>query len=211
MAMDRRLLPISVALFAAAGSCSVTAPSVAFSAICAPPETSCTFSATCDAQYIGPATMDVAVTNQLWLTVEVHNQAADNSDPTVGRPNTQDAYLQEIEVSYSGPLAIPGTATLVQQRVPANGTAVISIFPIPASAGLTAASVGAGTSAVVVAKVKGKGVFGDGTSFETPEYKVPVTVCNGCVGSPGCADPTKSVTAICPPNPGQLPLSVTCQ
>jgi hypothetical protein len=211
MAMDRRLLPLAVALAAAAGSCSVTAPTVAFSAICAPPDaTSCTFSATCDAQYIGPVTMDVGVTNQLWLTVEVHNQAADNSDPKVGRPNTQDAYVQEIEVSYAGAVAIPATSTRVQQTVPANGTAVISIFPIPASAGLTAASVGAGTSAVVVAKVKGKGIFGDGTSFETPVYEVPVTVCNGCVGSPGCVDPTQSVTAICPPNPGQLPLSLTC-
>ena len=58
--MDRRLLPVAVVLAAAVGSCSVTAPSVAFSTICAPPDAaSCTFSATCDAQYIGPVTRSI--------------------------------------------------------------------------------------------------------------------------------------------------------
>ena len=210
--MDRRLLPIAVALAAAAGSCSVTAPSVAFSAVCAPPDaTSCTFSATCDAQYIGRVTMDVAVTNQLWLAVEVHNQAADNSDPAMGRPNTQDAFMQEIDVSYQGSVAIPDTKSLVQQRVPANGTAVISIFPIPTDAGITTASVGAGGGFVILAKVKGRGVFGDGSSFQTPVYEIPFLMCNGCLGAtPPCADPTQSL-ALCPPNDGQTPLTAACQ
>lgn len=210
--MDRRLLPVAVALAAAAGSCSVTAPSVAFSAVCAPPDaTSCTFAATCDAQYIGQVTMDVGVTNQLWLAVEVHNQAADNSDPAVGRPNTQDAYLQEIDVSYQGSVAIPSTESLVQQRVPANGTAVVSIFPVPASAGVTSASLGAGGAFVILAKVKGRGVFGDGSSFQTPVYEIPFLMCNGCLGPATCADPTQVVTSLCPPNDGQLPLTAACQ
>lgn len=210
--MDRRLLPLLVAL-AAAGSCAVKAPTVAFTTICAPPDGgSCTFAATCDAQYIGPSVMDVAVTNQLWLTVEVHNQAADNSDKTIGRANTQDAYLQEIDVSYSGAVAIPATATRMQQRVPANGTAVVSIFPIPVSAGVAAATLGGAAAADVVAKVKGKGIFGDDTSFETPVYEVPITICNGCLGPTTCADPTQTVVALCPPNDGQRPTGApACQ
>jgi hypothetical protein len=213
MAMDRRLLLLAVALAAAASSCTVKAPTVAFTTICAPPDGgSCTFSDTCDAQYIGPSVMDVSVTSQLWLAVEVHNQAVDNTDETIGRGNTQDAYLQKIDVSYSGAVAIPATSTPMQQRVPAGGTAVLSIFPVPASAGLTNTSVLAGSSAVVIAKVKGKGIFGDDTSFETPVYEIPVTICNGCLGPMTCPDPTQTVVALCPPNDGQLPTGApACQ
>jgi hypothetical protein len=216
MAMDRRLLLLAVALAAAATSCSVKAPSVAFSAICAPPDAgNCTFASTCDAQSIGPPTMDVAHTSQLWLTVEVHNQAVDNTDETIGRVNTQDAYLQEVDVSYSGALAIPASASRMQEMVPAGGTAVLSVFAIPTSAGLTGASVGAGSTVGVIAKVKGKGIFGDGTSFETPDFEVPVDVCNGCIGQPVCAAGTTLV--VCPPSDrspvevGQSPQSAACQ
>src|SRR5512143_3859921 len=102
MAMNRRLLPIAIAAAAAAG-CTVTAPSVAFTAVCAMPDAgTCAFAATCGAQYIGETVMDVSVTSQLFLGVEAHNQAADNSDPDSGRINTHDAYVQELDISYAG-------------------------------------------------------------------------------------------------------------
>jgi hypothetical protein len=214
--MHRRLFAIAMAV--AAGGCSVTAPTVAFTAVCAPPTaTTCTFSATCDAQYIGLNVMDVSVTNQFWLVVEAHNQATDNSDANIGRVNTHNAYVQQIDVTYEGALAIPGTSTRMQEMVPAEGTAVLSIFPVPAGAGLGPGSVAAGTSAVVVAKVKAKGVFGDGTDFESPVFEVPVEVCNGCVGSAGGASGPlacpagQTLAATCPPTDGQLPMSVACQ
>jgi hypothetical protein len=90
--------------------------------------------------------------------------------------------------------------------------AVLSVFAIPTSAGLTGASVAAGTTVGVIAKVKGKGIFGDDTSFETPVYEIPVTICNGCVGNITCPDPTQTVVALCPPNDGQLPTGApACQ
>lgn len=212
--MNRRLLPIAIAAAAAAAGCTVTAPSVAFTAVCAMPDAAtCAFAATCGAQYIGPTILDVSVTSppQLFLGVEAHNQAADNSDPDTGRVNTHDAYVQELDISYAGgALAIPSVTVRMQQGVPANGTAVLGIVPIPAGAGLTSASLGAGTSTQVIAKVTGKGIFGDGSSFETPVFEVPITICNGCLGAfPPCADPAQTLF-VCPQD-GQRPVSVACQ
>jgi hypothetical protein len=211
MAMNRRLLPIAIAAAAAAG-CTVTAPTVSFSAICSMPDAAtCTFGDKCDAQILFPAEIDLSITNQLFLGMEAHNQARDNSDPSSGRINTRDAYVQEIDVSYAGgALAIPSVASRMQQRVPANGTAVLGILPIPASAGLGPGSLGAGTSTQVIATVKGKGIFGDGSSFETPEFDVPITICNGCLGAtPPCADPTQTLY-VCPQD-GQQPATVACK
>ncbi len=209
--MNRRLLPIAIAAAAAAG-CTVTAPTVSFSAICSMPDaTTCAFGGTCDAQILLPAEIDLSITNELFLGIEAHNQALDNSDPNTGRVNTHDAYVQEIDISYAGgALAIPSVTARMQQRVPANGTAVLGIVPIPAGAGLTAASLGAGTSTQVIATVTGKGIFADGSSFETPEFEIPIIVCNGCLGAiPPCADPTQTLL-VCPQD-GQQPVSFTCK
>lgn len=210
--MNRRL-PIAVALAAAAAGCTVTAPTVAFSAICSMPSdaAACAFADTCAAQILFPAEIDLSITSVLFLGVEAHNQAPDNSDPDSGRVNTHDAYVQEIDISYAGgALAIPSVTARMQQRIPANGTAVLGIQPIPAGAGLTGASLGFGTSTQVIAKVKGKGIFGDGSSFETPEFEVPISICNGCLGAiPPCADPAQTLF-VCPQD-GQRPISVKCQ
>lgn len=208
--MNRRLLPIAIA--AAAAGCTVTAPTVSFSAICSMPDAAtCTFGDTCNAQILFPAEIDLSVTSQLFLGMEAHNQARDNSDPASGRINTRDAYVQEIQITYAGgALAIPSVSVRMQQRIPANGTAVLGILPIPASAGLTAASLGAGTSTQVIATVKGKGIFGDGSSFETPDFDVPVSICNGCLGPlPPCADPAQTLF-VCPQD-GQRPVTFACQ
>ena len=209
--MNRRLLPIAIAAAAAAG-CTVTAPTVAFSAICSMPDAAtCAFGGTCDAQILSPAAIDLSITNELFLGVEAHNQALDNSDKASGRINTHDAYVQEIDISYAGgALAIPSTSARMQQRIPANGTAVLGILPIPAGAGLTGGSLGFGTTTQVIATMKGKGIFGDGSSFETPEFEIPITICNGCLGAiPPCADPVQTLF-VCPQD-GQRPLTFTCK
>jgi hypothetical protein len=209
--MLRRLLLIALA--AGATTCSVPGPSVAFSAICAPPDDAvkCSFAATCGAQILGNPAVDVAVTNQLVLIVEVHNQALDNHDDALGRANGHDAYFQEIDVSYSGgALGIPDVKVRTQNVVPAAGTSTVYVNAIPAAAGLAPGSLPAGTRTTVIAKIKGKGVFGDGSSFETQEWEIPVILCNGCLGIPTCSDPTQSVVGVCPQG-GQVPASVTCQ
>lgn len=213
--MLRRLLLL---VLAAVAGCSVKTPSVALSTICAPDDAvACTFSSTCSAQFLGLVSVDVAVTQTLLLFIEVHNQADNNADPAVGRINTHDAYLQQVDISYSGgALAIPGTVERMQSTVPAEGTAVVGIFPIPASAGLTAGSLGPGTSTTVLATIKVKGIFGDGTTFEAPDYEVPVEVCNGCHPTTVCVDDTttpptiKAPKGICPQD-GQRPYIAACQ
>ncbi|MBI5068476.1 MAG: hypothetical protein HZB56_09570 [Deltaproteobacteria bacterium] len=201
--MDRRALLLALPL---ALGCTVQAPSVALTKVCSPPDAaSCTFSATCDAQFIGTIAVDAAQSVQLFLAIEAANQAPKNGDTSGGRVNTADAWLQEIRISYAGPLAIPPAAHRIIQQVPANGTAVVA-FPVM---DVTATTLGGATEAIVVAKVKGKGVFGDGSEFETAEYEIPVKVCSGCAGAPPTC-PAGEVLATCPGAWGQAPLSFAC-
>lgn len=180
--MTRRLLPVALAL--AALSCGNRASTVQFAAICAPTK-DCTFAAKCGLQSIGENRLDLdslpAADRDFFLVVEVHNQAQSNADAGAGRINTLDAFLREIEITYEGG-GLAGTTTKLQQSVPANGTAVLGIQVVDGPGVTTLeANVGAGAEAIVVARVKGKGVFGDGSSFETSDFKIPFRVCHGCV------------------------------
>jgi len=206
--VDRRILLLVLPLVAA---CTVQAPSVSFSTICAPPVASdCSFSSTCDAQYIGTILLDASRANRLFLAVEATNQAPKNDDSTSGRVNTTNAFLQEIRVSYGGPVALATNSYRISQLVPSNGTAVVAFPVMDLAAGTLPAGV---VEAVAIAKVTGKGVFGDGTSFETPELEIPVVLCDDCIGNacPGAATPL----AACPPTAltpriAQMPATYAC-
>jgi hypothetical protein len=207
--MTRRSLVLALAL--AATACTKEAPTVSFGPICVPPDSAdtCTFAATCDAQFIGESYLDVTQTDRLWLVVEMTNSVADSSDSSSGRVNGQDAYLQELRATYAGALALPPTRIRVASTIPAAGTQVVSAFLFE-GAGLVPASVAAGATANVVVKVTGHGVFGDGSSFETPPWEVPVKVCSGCVGPRPACPTAGDVLFVCPPNWGQSPASATC-
>lgn len=201
--MDRRALLLALPL---ALGCTVQAPSVALSKVCGAPDAAdCTYSATCDTQYIGTIALDASQTGQLFLAIEAINQAPKNGDTSGGRVNTADAWMQEIRITYSGPLALPAASHRIIQQVPANGTAVVA-FPV---VDITVAALGGALEATIIAKVKAKGVFGDGSDFETAEYEIPVKVCNGCIGAPpACAAGETLLT--CPGDWGQAPLSIAC-
>lgn len=204
-----------LAALAALGLASCTAQnnaSMQIFAICSPTDT-CTFGGTCDLQYLGRPALDVGQTNSLFLFLQVNNQLQNNAAPDTGAANTHDAYVQEIKVTYAG-ASLPGSSARVQQTVPAGGSAVIGALAIPPAVGdaIATALPGGGE---VVAKVKLTGIYGDQSSFETAEYDVPVLVCSGCVAAPTCpaSDPTLPpvpATTMCPPNPGQLPLTASC-
>lgn len=200
--MKTRLAALALALAGAACTADNNA-SVQVQRICAPPEDGCTFSATCDLQYIGVVTMDTAVTDQLWLFLQVNNQLPDDTDAQRGKLNTNDAFVEEYQVEYEG-LAAPATSGRLQSLVPAGGSAVVSVFPIPPAIGASIAVTGD-----VIAKLRLKGKYGDEESFETARLEIPIRICSGCVGAPVCAD--GSPAALCPPNPGQLPLAATCE
>ncbi len=208
--MDRRILLLALPL---AVACTTKSPSVTLGAVCAPPvdATQCSFADTCEAQYIGTIGLDVSRANQLFLVVEAVNQAARNDDSTAGRVVTGTAYAQEVRVTYAGPLAIPATTYRIAQTVPTNGTSVLA-FPVLDVAGGTTLPAGV-TSAVVVAKVTLKGVFGDGDSFESPEREIPIVVSDDCLGN-ACAGGALP-TASCPSGVGtarasQRPNSYEC-
>lgn len=199
--MKTRLAALALALAGAA--CTVDdSASIQVQTICAPPEDGCTFSSTCAMQYIGIITMDTAVTDQLWLFLQVNNQLADDADPARGKLNTNDAYVEGYEVEYEG-LPAPAASGRLQSLVPAGGSAVISVLPIPPAVGA-----GIAVTGDVVAKLRLKGKLGDESSFETARIEIPVRICSGCVGAPTCGD--GSAASLCPPNPGQLPLAASC-
>jgi hypothetical protein len=202
--MTRRILLLALALGTA--SCEIKASPVQFAAICLPP-TTCAFEAKCGLQFIGENRLDLnllpATEQDYTLFVEIHNQAQNNANVAGGQINTQDASLRELVIDYEG-VNLPGTTTRLQQSVPASGTAVIGIQAVDAAgvSALRGVVTGTVTSAVVVAKVKGKGVFGDGTSFETSTWEIPFRACRNCTD-------TCTVVASGCPHVGQHPFNCT--
>jgi hypothetical protein len=207
-------LALLLALLAAAACTAQNNASVKVAAICAPPDdpTACVFSSTCTGQYIGLNAVDIAVTNKLWTLIQVDNQAPDNENLATGRLNTNDAYVQEAHVEYTGaPLPTSTAPILGSAVVPAAGSSVISVLPIPESVGtyLQGIGIAAGGQLDIVAKLRLRGVYADTTKFETGVFEIPLRICNGCVGALTCTLPAFAIT--CPPrSAGQLPLSSAC-
>jgi hypothetical protein len=192
-----------VALVALVSGCVENGGTLQWASICAPPSdaSSCTFSSTCDAQYIGEYVLDAP--GELWLTVQVNNQRANNADPAYGQVNTADAYIEQYEVTFDGPLAVPTAIKNVEYMVPANGTAVVSVF-VPVSVTPAAAT-------TIFAHVMARGKYVDQSTFETASFSIPILICSGCVGVPACPVATPSLTATCPPTVAQVPLSYKCE
>ena len=172
-------------------ACAQDNNAVQLYAICSPPD-SCTFGATCDKYAMDVPTLDVttSATGVLLLAIEVHNQAANNADPTAGRVNTHDAFVQEYDVAWKDS-ALPPVKGRITQTVPAAGSTVVAV-PIqpPLAPGR------------FVAKLSLRGVFGDQSGFTTAPLEIAVAVCSGCL-----AAQTAACTKPCPPNIGQLPIA----
>ena len=210
--MTRRALAFALAAALGATGCADNMTSVQIAAICAPPDDAaiCTFASTCDAQFIGITAIDTVQTNTLWLIVQVNNQTTNNADSNTSRTNSHDAYVEEVDVEYEAPFAIPDARQRIGPFVvPAAGSAVISMFPIPPAAGdiIDAQLVGS-TAVGIVAKTKLKGHYQDQTPFETAALEVAVDVCEGCFDPNPCT--TGLPVAFCP-NFGQSPASVECE
>ncbi len=180
------------------GGCAENSASVQTQMICMP-TTSCEFSATCDAQYIGYPTLDKSTSGDgvLWLFLQVANNTPNNGDLGVGRTNTNDAHIDEIYVEYEG--AMGGSQTFgAAFDVPAGGTAVVS----------ARFALGGSLAGEVVAHLRFRGYFDDRTRFETGDFPITIQVCaSGCApaASQTTCDPTKPYC----PKDGQLPYNCT--
>jgi hypothetical protein len=200
-----RALILALPLVAVA-ACRDNHASVNVQAICAVPD-SCKFSAgTCDAVFIGYPTIDVGITDSLMLFIQVGNQLPDITNLANGKVNTNDAHVDQTVVDFEGP-ALPQAVLQTNMRIPTNGTTVIGVEVIPAIINPTAALQAYAPAGLpardMVANLRLRGYYDDGTRFETGQFPIGVRVCQGA----GCA------TLVCPagklycPAPGQSPAS----
>jgi hypothetical protein len=202
--MKTRAFLLALPLLLVVG-CRDNRASLKIQAICAPTN-DCTFSQSCDQVYVGYPTLDTTANanGSLQLYFELRNDLPNNRDQSTGRLNTNDAHVDETIVEYVGPGL--GAATLMTQHtVPAGGSTVVRIEVIPQVLNAVTALQAYAPSNVprdMVANLRIRGYYDDGSRFESGEFPVAVRVCQGCVGSI-CGG-----AATCPPrNDGQLPLS----
>ena len=175
--MKNRILPL-VALAAVLCGCpqeNHVGPE--FLAICANPEPDtggCIYSSTCDAIALFNYQYDPAVAPDLLVPIEIFNQLVDNSDPSSGRLNTNDAVIQQwrFEYWYGGVMVNTAAAnqTLV---VPASSHAVGLVPVIPAELNGWASAMPPGD---IVVDVRAAGRYADERYFETGPFRVPVGV-----------------------------------
>jgi hypothetical protein len=203
--MKTRALILALPLVALT-ACRENRASVQVQAICAP-TSDCTFQATCDKVYIGYPIIDAALTDSLFLYIQVENQLPDNTNLGNGRVNTNDAHIDETVVTYEGP-AIPQAVLKTNLRVPAAGTTVIGVEVIPSvllpQAALQAFAP-AGPPRDMVATLKLRGYYDDGSRFETGAFPIGVRVCQAAPGFT-CAPVCPATKLYCPQG-GQAPVS----
>ncbi len=204
-----------LALAALLASCVQGHVPVEMTKICThpPPNSStggCEYPASCDLEQLGrqyvyldaPWTYGGAA---LWVPIEFVNHLPDNADPSAGRVNTNDAFIDEFRLSYesgSG-AALPDTVFPLAGFVPTNGTTVMLVPAIPLNpTGLVLQTQPAADGALFIVKVRAAGHYADDSKFVTGDFRIPVDVhLTGFVADPTCA--VGSFPAVCP-QPGQL-------
>jgi hypothetical protein len=202
--MKTRALFLALPLLAlgALGGCRDNSASLQIQAMCFPTD-DCTFGSTCDNSFMGVATLDPTLgttSAALTLIFQLENQVPDNEDLDLGRTNTNDAQVDEIQIEYDGP-AVPRQVMGANVWVPANGTTLIVIPVIPPGFNTQLTAYASPFGREMTARVRLGGFWYHGDRFETAEFPVAVKICDGCLGA-GCGSfPT------CPPDrPAQLPV-----
>jgi hypothetical protein len=164
----------------------------------------------CDKVQAGVSVLDVGTAPDLLLLLQINNQQPNNADTSTGRVNTNDALILEYRIRYEGANLAPVVVPATPDQVPAASSQVSFIPVVPRSTANQLRSIVTGTSPTTVfAFVKAAGRFYDDRTFETGEYRIPVDVCNGCVGVFACVPP-KTRLGVCLQD-GQLPATISCQ
>lgn len=175
---------VLAALAMASGGCIVdNHASIEFFAVCSPPapDTSngaCLYPASCETVALGTFTADVSFVTEAVAPIELRNQLPNNADLSIGRVNTNDAFIQRWLVGLGGLEFVVNANT----TVPAAGSTVALVPLLPAAA----VSLLAGSGGQVVASVRAAGRYADDRTFETGPYEVPVDFCTGCYVPPIC-------------------------
>jgi hypothetical protein len=202
--MKTRALLLALPLLAVA-SCRDNRASISIQDICYPTK-DCTFSNKCDLRLIGTALIDATGPGLLATFLQVGNQLPDNSSTDLQRTNTNDAHLDQVAVEYDG-LALPKDVYNISNvRVPAGGSTVVEIAairPVGSNPSMLAAYALSSQAPQVVANVRLRGYYDDGSRFETGEFPIAVNVCSGCLAANPCA----AGESACPPLAGMEPVA----
>jgi hypothetical protein len=185
----------------ALAACRQNGASVQIQAICAATST-CTFSNSCGAVALGNPVLDPGLTDYLTLILQLENQLPDNANGNLGKLNTNDAHVDEGVVDYEG--ALSGSAVVpASGLVKATSTGLIFVDVIPATRGPALVAAPAfPLFSEVLATIRLRGYYDDGTRFETADFPVTVQVSSGTSAFP------ESAVATCPgacPHVGQWP------
>ncbi|ACG71919.1 conserved hypothetical protein [Anaeromyxobacter sp. K] len=200
--MKTRLATLLLAT--AALACTVdNNASIQVVALCAPPEETCATDGGCGAYLASqPFVYLEGGTNFLELFVEMTNQLADNSDPSAGRLNTNDAYLEKYRLSYRSAFFsysnydFPASGIL---RAESTSAPVVRLIPEAISAPMSAAMTNAGvTTGLVEVELTVTGHYASGDSFEVGGVTFPVDVHNDAFPGYACPNATDTITYVCP-------------
>ena len=191
-------------------ACAAEFSGVGIHAICAPPDPdsttgACLYPATCDTVLAGTPVLDVTTAQvDFRLPVQINNLLVDNSNAADGRINTNDAFIQSFEMTYTGAAVDPWTVGAAI-TVPTGGSsgAVLRLIPVAYFSALAPA--GSATSNIQV-NVRAHGVLSSQDSFTTAWFNVPVAICAGCLASEfTCTPPAVLVTCPSAAAPGVAP------
>ncbi len=190
--MKARSLASWVVLVLGLFGCTVqNRSSIELTELCMFPDT-CVFSGgTCGQVLLHKPWVDVSVTDQFVLYVQANNQLPNNENIDIGQVNTNDANVEEYEVTYSGaPVSIPASRLQANGQVPAGGSTVLKVWPVIPGSGaaglLDQAAAAAGGFVDVVAHLVARGKYVNGSTFETGEFDIAFTACDGCFAIAGC-------------------------
>ena len=191
-------------------ACAAEFSGVGIYAICSPPPPdattgSCLYPATCDAVLAGTPVLDVTTAQvDFRLPVQINNLLADNSNAADGRINTNNAFIESFEMTYSGASVAPWTVGAAV-TVPTAGSSGALLRLIPVAYFPALAPAGSATSNIQV-NVRAHGVLGSQDSFTTAWFSVPVAICAGCLASEfTCTPPAVLVTCPSAAAPGIAP------
>ncbi|HET8539365.1 MAG TPA: hypothetical protein VFL83_05790 [Anaeromyxobacter sp.] len=162
---------------AGASGCVDNRASIQVQMICQP-TSDCTFPEDgCELEYAGYPVYDRALGtgDVLRVFLQIANQLADNSDASSGRLNTNGAHVDEIETELAG--VVSGTYTVgVNAFIETSSVSVLAV-PIPVG---DSSLVGAPTGELL-ARVRFRGYYDDGTRWETGAFPITALVCSGCL------------------------------
>ncbi|HEU4383077.1 MAG TPA: hypothetical protein VFR85_06165 [Anaeromyxobacteraceae bacterium] len=177
--MKTRILPLLALAGALFGCVQENHASPEFTGICAnpaPSDTGCSYAATCEQYALFNYYYDPFAAADLEVPIEMRNQLADNSDPSSGRINTNDAVIQQFNFEYliGGNTPVLTASEDVNFTLPAASSKTAIVPVIPASLNGLMRTLPAGTAFVVAVRAAGR--YADERYFETGPFRVPAGV-----------------------------------